>query len=110
MLVLTFARTAPSDIVDKLQRLEDERFRGVKARTLHAYSFGVLASHGFLQGGNRVARIVLEFERDLLLVDLDGPFGHTLTERRELTLAFEAAWARLQADHPGQPVAGLELP
>jgi len=95
VLVLTFARTAASDIVDKLQRLEDERFRDVKARTLHAYSFGVLASQGFLQASDRISRIVLEFERDFLLVDLDGPFGHTLTARRELTLAFEAAWARL---------------
>lgn len=108
ILVLTFARTAAADIVDKLQRLEDARFRDVKARTLHAYSFGVLASQGFLQASGRVPRIVLEFERDFFLRDLEGPFGHTLTDRRKLTREFEAAWARLQADEPGQPVAGLQ--
>jgi len=110
LLVVTFARTAAHDLVEKLRRLgeQDERYREVKARTLHAYCFGVLTSEGFLRAGDRVPRIALEFERDFLLKDLQGDFDHTLTGRRELTKAFEAAWARVQTDYPGQPVDGLD--
>jgi DNA helicase-2/ATP-dependent DNA helicase PcrA len=110
LLVLTFARTAAHDLVDKLLRLgeQDERYREIRARTLHAYSFGVLGGEGFLHASDRVPRIALEFERDFLWQDLQGAFDHTLTGRRELTKAFEAAWARAQTDHPGQPIDGLD--
>jgi DNA helicase-2/ATP-dependent DNA helicase PcrA len=110
LLVLTFARTAAHDLEDKLRRLgeQDERYRELSARTLHAYAFGVLGGEGFLRASDRVPRIALEFERDFLLQDLQGAFDHTLTGRRELTKAFEAAWARAQTDHPGQPVDGLD--
>jgi DNA helicase-2/ATP-dependent DNA helicase PcrA len=110
LLVLTFARTAAHDLEDKLRRLgeQDERYREIRARTLHAYAFGVLGGEGFLRASDRVPRIALEFERDFLLQDLQGAFDHTLTGRRELTKAFEAAWARAQTDHPGQPVDGLD--
>jgi len=110
LLVLTFARTAAHDLVDKLRRFgeQDERYHEVRARTLHAYCFGALSSEGFLRASDRVPRIALEFERDFLLQDLQGEFDHTLTGRRELTKAFEAAWARAQTDHPGQPVDGLD--
>ncbi|MDX6652600.1 MAG: ATP-dependent helicase UvrD/PcrA [Solirubrobacterales bacterium] len=43
----------------------------------------------------------------MFLFDLQGEFG-TLTERRKLTRAFEAAWARVQTDDPGQPIPGLD--
>ena len=110
LLIATFARTAAQDLVNKLQQLgeNDERYQHVKAKTLHSYCFGVITSAGFLAASNRIPRIALEFERDFLLRDLEGPFGHTLTDRRTLTKAFEAAWARLQTDHPGQPVDGLD--
>lgn len=110
LLVVTFARTAAQDLVDKLRRLgeQEERYREVKARTLHSYCFAVLSSEGFLRASDRVPRIALEFERDFVLQDLQGEFDHTLTGRRELTNAFEAAWARLQTEHPGQPVDGLD--
>ena len=110
LLVLTFARTAAHDLVDKLRRLgeQDERYREKRARTLHAYAFGVLGGEDFLRASDRVPRIALEFEGDFLLQDLQGAFDHTLTGRRELTKAFEAAWARAQTDHPGQPVDGLD--
>ena len=72
LLVVTFARTAAHDLVDKLRRLgeQDERYREVQARTLHAYCFGVLSSEGFLHASDRIPRIALEFERDFLLHDL----------------------------------------
>jgi superfamily I DNA/RNA helicase len=110
LLVVTFARTAAQDLVEKLRRLgeQEERYREVKARTLHSYCFAVLSSEGFLHASDRIPRIALEFERDFLLQDLEGEFDHTLTGRRDLTKAFEAAWARAQTDHPGQPVDGLD--
>jgi superfamily I DNA/RNA helicase len=55
----------------------------------------------------RVPRILLEFEGNVLLADLDGEFGG-IRERRERVEAFVAAWARLQSDKPGQPVPGLD--
>lgn len=71
---MTFARTAAHDLEDKLRRFgeQDERYREIRARTLHAYAFGVLGGEGFLRASDRVPRIALEFERDFLLQDLQG--------------------------------------
>jgi len=61
LLIVTFARTAAQDLVDKLRRLgeEDERYEHVKARTLHSYCFGVLTGRGFLDASGRTPRIAL---------------------------------------------------
>lgn len=107
ILVLTFARTAAQDLVGALRRLGDVGYEAVKAQTLHAYCFSLLWREGVLQATGRVPRIVMNFERDMLLTDLRGPFG-TLRDRRKLAIAFESAWARRQTDEPGQPVGGLD--
>jgi superfamily I DNA/RNA helicase len=110
ILVLTFARTAATDLVRKLSAAaENEEAIGfVLAKTLHSYCFSVITSQAFMGAMGRRARIILEFERDYLLRDLEGEFPGGLRERRKLVLAFVAAWARLQADEPGQPVEGLD--
>lgn len=107
ILVVTFARTAARDLVAAVARLGEAAAEELIPRTLHSYCFSVLGRERVLEATGRVPRIALDFERTLLLADLEGPFG-TLTERRELVLAFEAAWARLQSEDPGQPVAGLD--
>ena len=56
----------------------------------------------------RTPRILLEFERDHMLLDLMGPIPNGIRARRKLTRAFEAAWARLQVEHPGEPIEGLD--
>jgi len=108
MLVLTFARTAAVDILQKLQASGDERARDIPSKTLHSYCFSVLTGQAFIRASGRKARILLEFERDYLLKDLEGPFPPNLTDRRDLLQGFMAAWARLQTDEPGQPVEGLD--
>ena len=107
ILVATFARTAARDLVAAVARLGEAAAEDLAPRTLHSYCFSILGRQRVLEATGRVPRIALEFERSLLLADLEGPFG-TLTDRRELVLAFEAAWARQQTDEPGQPVAGLD--
>jgi len=106
ILVVTFARTAAEDLKQALARLgEDVQ---LTARTLHSLCFAILNREGVLHITGRTPRILLEFERDHLLQDLSGPLPGGLRVRRKLTFAFEAAWARLQTDDPGEPVAGLD--
>ena len=108
VLVLTFARTAAQDLVAVLRRLEHEQAEDIRVGTLHAFCFSMLSRDGVLQATGRTPRIVLDFERRTLLLDLDGPFPSGITARDDLRLAFEAAWARLQAEEPGAAVDGLD--
>jgi len=107
ILVVTFARTAARDLVAAVARLGEAAAEELIPRTLHSYCFGILGRQRVLQATGRVPRIALDFERSLLLADLEGAFG-TLSDRRKLVLAFEAAWARRQSEDPGQPVEGLD--
>jgi DNA helicase-2/ATP-dependent DNA helicase PcrA len=106
ILVVTFARTAARDLVGAVASIEAGGGELIP-RTLHSYCFSLLGRQRVLQATRRVPRIVLEFEKDLLLQDLEGGFGG-IRDRRALVGAFEAAWARQQTDDPGQPVAGLD--
>jgi ATP-dependent DNA helicase UvrD/PcrA len=108
ILVVTFARTAAYDLVRALQELEHGEVGGVRVGTLHAFCFSMLSRERVLQTTGRVPRILLDFERNLLILDLEGPFPSGLRARDELRRAFEAAWARLQAEEPGEPVEGLD--
>jgi hypothetical protein len=101
-------QTAAVDILQKLQASGDERARDIPSKTLHSYCFSVLTGQAFIRASGRKARLLLEFERDYLLKDLEGSFPPNLTDRRDLLQAFVAAWARLQTDEPGQPVEGLD--
>jgi DNA helicase II / ATP-dependent DNA helicase PcrA len=107
ILVVTFARTAARDLVAAVARMGEAGAEDLVPRTLHAYCFSILGRQRVLEATGRVPRIALEFERILLLADLDGNFG-SVTARKELLLAFEAAWARRQSEDPGQPVEGLD--
>lgn len=107
ILVVTFARTAARDLVAAVARLGEAAAEELIPRTLHSYCFSILGRQRVLEATGRVPRIALDFERSLILADLEGAFG-SLTERRKLLLAFEAAWARRQSEEPGQPVEGLD--
>lgn len=107
ILVVTFARTAARDLVDALAELGEPFASELPARTLHSFCFSILGHEQVLSALGRVPRILLDFEQDLMLRDLNGDFGD-LKERRELRIAFEAAWARLQTEQPGEPVPGLD--
>jgi len=109
ILVLTFARTAARDLQRELRSLTSSTGSDVPSWTVHGFCFSLLSRHGVLTATDRVPRILADFERDILLADLepDARFG-TLTRRRELTRAFEGAWARRQVEAPGDPVTGLD--
>ncbi len=86
--------------------------RRIRAGTLHAFCFSLLAKADVFDYLGRVPRPIiaisksgtLHFEGGPLLEDLDNPplFGHR-RERTKRIRAFEAAWARLQSDEPGWP-------
>ena len=106
ILVVTFARTAARDLVSAVAAIETAGDELIP-RTLHSFCFSLLGRERVLQATRRTPRILLTFERDILLRDLEGSFGG-IKKRRELVVAFEAAWARRQTDEPGQPVPGLD--
>ena len=108
LLVVTFARTAAQDIIRALQELEHGDAGNVQAKTLHSFCFSMLSREGVLQATARRPRILLDFEREILLLDLQGGFSLGKTARDDLRKAFEAAWARLQTEDPGEPVDGLD--
>src|SRR5437016_14196149 len=70
ILVVTFARTAAQDLVRSLHRLETPGADEVRVGTLHSFCFSLLGRERVLQATGRIARILLQFERDLLLLDL----------------------------------------
>ena len=106
VLVVTFARTAARDLVKAVGAIESGA-EDLIPRTLHSFCFGLLGRKRALEATARVPRILLDFEKDILLADLPEAFG-AMKDRRRLVSAFEAAWARQQADEPGQPVPGLD--
>ena len=106
IFVVTFARTAAEDLKRALVQLGDDI--EVTARTLHSFCFSTLSREGVFAITGREPRILLTFERDHLLKDLQGPFPHRFNDRKKLTEAFEAAWARQQVEQPGEPVDGLD--
>ncbi len=103
ILVSTFTRTAAGDLKQELEHLDVEGAASVRAATVHAVCFRVLARNEVLQITGRVPRPLLEYEKRFLLQDLqDGQFG-TIHARRRRLKAFESAWARLQSEQPGWP-------
>jgi len=105
ILLLSFTRVAAADLRDKIGALEAPDVRSVRATTLHGYCFALLQSESVLQITQRVPRILLDHERDLMLRDIGGDFGD-LHGRRRCLEAFVAGWARKPDDNPGEtPVA-----
>lgn len=103
ILVTTFTRNAANDLKQELERLDVEGAASVRATTVHALCFSILARNEVLEITGRVPRPLLEYEQRFLLQDLqDGQFGNIHARRRRLK-AFEAAWARLQSEQPGWP-------
>lgn len=103
ILVCTFTRTAAGDLKRELERLDVAGASSVRATTVHALCFSILAQNEVLEVTDRTPRPLLEYERRFLLQDLQrGEFGG-IREREKRLKAFEAAWARLQSDQPGWP-------
>lgn len=103
ILVSTFTRTAAGDLKRELESLDVRGAASVRATTVHALCFSILARNEVLEVTGRVPRPLLDYEKRFLLQDLhDREFGNIHARRRRLK-AFEAAWARLQSEQPGWP-------
>lgn len=108
ILVSTFTRTAAGDLKRELESLDVRGAASVRATTVHALCFSILARNEVLEVTGRVPRPLLEYEKRFLLQDLhDGEFGNIHARRRRLK-AFEAAWARLQSEQPGWPQDAID--
>lgn len=112
ILAVTFTRTAAADMVKEIRGLGVAGCDRIAAGTLHSFCFGLLMKAGVLAWTKRVPRPLvtfsdkglLRFEIEPMLEDLDrcGEFGD-LRAKAARVRAFEAAWARLQSQDPGQP-------
>ena len=103
ILVVTFTRTAASDLLRQLQDLEHVSAPTVDARTLHSLCFRMLQMQRVLEITGRVTRPLIQYETDILLDDLtDGRFGGRRDKRKRLE-ALGAAWARLAQEAGGSP-------
>ena len=101
----TFTRTAADALKRELESLNVKGASSVRATTVHSFCFSILNKNEVLEIIDRVPRPLLEYEKRFLLEDLknvDADFG-SIHKRRERLKAFEAAWARLESDHPGWP-------
>ena len=103
MLVVTFSRTAASDIKKELLELGYEGSEKITARTLHSHCFSVLNKEGVLDTLGRDTRILLDYEKRFMLEDLHNLGLGSINELKKRLKAFEAAWARLQSEEPGWP-------
>ena len=100
ILVVTFTRTAAQDLQKQLEELGIQNADRVVACTLHSLCFRILQREHVLEDVRRSPRILFPFEIDHLLLDLGENFG-TKKDRKKRLEAFQAAWARLQHEEPG---------
>lgn len=103
ILVVTFSRTAATDLKKELLELGYEGTDKIIARTLHSFCFSVLNREGVFDSIGRETRVLLYYEKRVMLEDLRNLGLGTITELEKKLKAFEAAWARLQTEEPGWP-------
>ena len=102
ILVVSFTRTAATDLVSQLQFLGAPGADKVEASTLHSLCFSMLSKNAVFETTNRVARPLMAFEIECMVADLEKSFGGKRTTNN-LLKAFESYWATLQHDQPGWP-------
>ena len=102
IFAVTFTRTAARDLLEHLNALGNVAAKRVISSTLHSISFSILSKNSVFQSTNRVARPLLQFERNCLVSDLATAHGGKTTTKKFIA-AFETAWATLQHQQPGWP-------
>jgi superfamily I DNA/RNA helicase len=100
ILPVTFTRVAAEDLHRELVGMQVQGCDQLEGRTLHSLAFKVLMTEHALGATGRAARPLNEFEMQPLISDLADEHGGKRNVRKRIQ-AFEAAWARLQADEPG---------
>ena len=101
ILVVTFSRTAASDIKEELLELGFKGTDKIIASTLHSFCFSVLNREGVLDYTGRKTRILLDYEKRIMLEDLRNLGLGSISQLKKRLIAFEAGWARLQTEEPG---------
>ena len=117
ILAVTLTRTAASMLVAELCLLDIEGCVNIEARTLHSFCSALLYKNNVLNYLQRNPRMlstyydkkVYKFEYAPLIADLQRcrSFGAKKAISK-LIIAYQAAWATLQAHEPGWPQDQLE--
>lgn len=107
ILACTFTRTAAHDIAREIAALGVSGAGDVWSGTLHSLSFSILSGREVFQATGRVPRPLAKVEERFLLQDLQANFDGIRKATKRL-LAFEGAWARMQADQPGWPSDAID--
>lgn len=102
ILPVTFTRVAAEDLHRELANMAVARADELEATTLHSLALRRLVRHHVLEATGRVPRPLNEFELAPMIADLAAAFNGVKPVKK-MILAFEAAWAREQADPTGQP-------
>ena len=104
ILAVTFTRMSAADLVRDIRALGVHGSDDVRASTLHSECFRILGKNSVITITGRHPRPLAAFEFEPMLADLHGDAsGRDKRARRKLIGAYEAAWARLQHEHPGTP-------
>jgi superfamily I DNA/RNA helicase len=104
ILAVTFTRMSAADLIRDIRSLEVPGADDVRASTLHSECFRILGKNEVLTITGRHPRPLASFEYEPMLADLRAAAsGRDKREMRKLVSAYEAAWARLQHEHPGTP-------
>ena len=107
LFVGTFTRTAAADLKKSFSDLGIPGVDNIRAGTIHAYCFGLLAKHEVFEWTQRTPRPLLAFEERFLVEDIGRDFG-TVSQREDRLEAFAAAWARRQSEEPGWPADPID--
>jgi len=104
ILAVTFTRMSAADLVRDIRSLGVAGSDDVRASTLHSECFRILGKNSVITITGRHPRPLAAFEFEPMLADLRGAAsGRDKRAMRKLIGAYEAAWARLQHEHPGTP-------
>ena len=101
LLIVTFTRTAATDLLRQLNDLEHIGAPTVDARTIHSLCFRMLRMQSVLEITGRVARPLMDYETTILLDDLTDPRFAGRTDKKKRIEALGAGWARLADETPG---------
>lgn len=103
ILVCTFTRTAAADLACAVSKLGIAGVDEIRAQTIHAFCFSMLAQQEILEATGRVPRPLLQCEERFLLEDMSHASSNGIRACGKKLKAFSAAWSRLQHEQPGWP-------
>ncbi len=107
ILPVTFTRVAAEDLHRELVGMDALRCNDLKGITLHSLALRILMRNHVLVATGRIPRPLNEFEIEPLISDLKSTYGGK-RDIKNLIMAYEAAWARLQHQKPGYAPSAMD--